>query len=50
MGKSNFSDEFKWSAVQQITEQGHLVAQRLGESTHSLYELQHFVILFANYF
>jgi transposase len=40
MGKANFSDEFKWDAVAQITERGYPVAevsQRLGVSRHSLY-------------
>jgi len=40
MGRSNFSDEFKWDAVAQITERGYPVAevsQRLGVSPHSLY-------------
>lgn len=39
MGKGNSSDDFKRTAVAQITERGHPVAdvsQRLGISPHSL--------------
>ena len=41
MGKPNFSDEFKRDAVHQITVRGYAVrevSQRLGVSTHSLYQ------------
>ena len=41
MGKSNFTEEFKISAVQQITDRGYSVADvsaRLGVSKHSLYQ------------
>lgn len=41
MGKANFSDEFKWDAVNQITVRGYTVqevSKRLGVSTHSLYQ------------
>mgnify|MGYP000185373822 FL=1 len=40
MGKSHFTDEFKISAVEQVTERGHSVAEvaeRLGVSAHSIY-------------
>ncbi len=39
MGQSNFTEDFKFDAVQQITERGHSaadVSKRLGVSTHSL--------------
>lgn len=39
MGKGNFTDEFKFDAIKQITERGYSVAdvsRRLGVSTHSL--------------
>ena len=36
MGTSNYSDEFKWNAVRQITlREG---SRRLGASTHSLFK------------
>lgn len=41
MGTSNYSDEFKRDAVQQITVRGYPVrevSQRLGVSSHSLYK------------
>ena len=41
MGKSNFTEEFRLDAIKQIRERGYSVAdvaQRLGVSTHSLYE------------
>lgn len=41
MGTSNYSDEFKRDAVQQITVRGYPVrevARRLGVSSHSLYK------------
>jgi transposase len=41
MGKGNFTEEFKWEAVAQITERGYPVAEmskRLGGSQHSLYQ------------
>lgn len=41
MGTSNYSDEFKQDAVQQITVWGNRVrdgSRRLGVSTHSLYK------------
>ena len=41
MGTSNYSDEFKRDAVQQIPVQGYPVrevARRLGVSSHSLYK------------
>jgi transposase len=41
MGTSNYSDEFKRDAVQQIRVRGYLVrevSQRLGVSSHSLYK------------
>ena len=41
MGKPNFSDEFKRDAVHQIAVRGYAVrevSQRLGVSTHSLYQ------------
>lgn len=41
MSKANFSDEFKRDAVHQITVRGYSVrevSQRLGVSTHSLYQ------------
>lgn len=41
LGTGNFTDEFKRDAVAQITERGYAareVSQRLGVSTHSLYE------------
>lgn len=41
MGKPNFSDEFKRDAVHQITVRGYAVrevSERLGVSTHSLYQ------------
>ena len=41
MSKLNFSDYFKRDAVHQITERGYLVhevSERLGVSTHSLYQ------------
>jgi transposase len=41
MGTSNYSDEFKRDAVQQITMRGYPVrevSQRLGLSSHSLYK------------
>lgn len=41
MGTSNYSDEFKRDAVQQITVRGYPVRevyQRLGVSSHSLYK------------
>ncbi len=41
MGASNYSDEFKRDAVQQITVRGYPVrevSQRLGVSSHSLYK------------
>ena len=41
MGTSNYSDEFKRDAVQQITVRGYPVrevSRRLGVSTHSLYK------------
>ena len=41
MGTSNYSDEFKRDAVQQITVRGYQVrevSQRLGVSSHSLYK------------
>ena len=41
MGTSNYSDEFKWDAVQQITVRGYPVREvslRLGVSSHSLYK------------
>ena len=40
MGRGNFSEDFKRDAVTQIAERGYPVAevaQRLGESQHSLY-------------
>jgi transposase len=40
MGKANFTEEFKISAIKQITERGYSAAdvlKRLGVSTHSLY-------------
>lgn len=40
MGKSHFTQEFKISAIQQVTERGHSVADvaaRLGVSAHSIY-------------
>lgn len=42
MGTSNYSDEFKRDAVQQITVRGYPVrevSRRLGVSSHSLYKL-----------
>ena len=41
MGTSNYSDEFKRDAVQQITVRGYPVrevSRRLGVSSHSLYK------------
>ena len=41
MGTSNYSDEFKRDAVQQITVRGYPVrevARRLGVSSHSVYK------------
>ena len=41
MGKPHFSDEFKRDAVHQITVRGYAVrevSERLGVSTHSLYQ------------
>lgn len=41
MGTSNYSEEFKRDAVQQITVRGYPVrevSQRLGVSSHSLYK------------
>jgi transposase len=41
MGTSNYSDEFKRDAVQQITVRGYPVREvssRLGVSSHSLYK------------
>ena len=41
MGRSNYSDEFKRDAVQQIRVRGYPVrevSQRLGVSSHSLYK------------
>jgi transposase len=41
MGTSNYSDEFKLDAVQQITVRGYPVrevSRRLGVSSHSLYK------------
>lgn len=41
MGTSNYCDEFKRDAVQQITVRGHAVrevSRRLGVSSHSLYK------------
>lgn len=41
MGTSNYSDEFKRDAVQQITVRGYpvrKVARRLGVSSHSFYK------------
>jgi transposase len=41
MGTGNYSDDFKWDAVHQITVRGYAVrevSQRLGVSTYSLYK------------
>ena len=41
MGQVRYTDEFKQEAVRQVTEKGHPVkevAERLGVSSHSLYE------------
>ena len=41
MGQQRYTDEFRREAVRQVIEKGHAVkdvAERLGVSTHSLYE------------
>jgi transposase len=46
MGTSNFSDEFKRDAVQQIRVRGYPdreVSRRLGVSSHSFFQMDHAV-------